>query len=401
MSENFNKDKEEIKREIERAIEKGMGSKSQPDAEFEEEFTPQRGTPTWKKILTSDLFGRISNQEIAFFARQFSLLLKLGISVMKSLAILKNRTANIKLQKIIASIEEEVKKGNSLTSAFEKYPKVFNDFFINTIRAGEASGEIDRSMEILANYLETEQDFVQKIQSALLYPILVFCAAIVAFFILMAFVIPTFAQVYRISDVQLPLPTRITLAVSYFIGEHFLLLCALIVILIVLFVLFSRTPNGKAFNLMILLRIPVVGTILHHSILYRFSRLFSTMIDAGVGILPSILVARNISASKDFIRAVDRVYSAVEQGSRLDLSLYREKFFPGIMVDMISIGEETANLGEVLHRIADYYQNDLNRRISNVSVVLEPVMTLIAGLLVAFIALSMFLPYFNLSRVLV
>jgi type IV pilus assembly protein PilC len=355
----------------------------------------------WSSLLGSDLFQRVTRKDVIILSRHLAMLMSIGIPVVRALHILSLRSPNLALRKIIAVIGAKVESGSSISEALAEHPKIFNSFYVNTVRAGEESGTADESLKLLAEYLEKETRIVQKFKSAMTYPLITMFVAICVAAVLFVKVIPVFQKVYSEAKVELPLPTTILLKTSQFIIEYFF---PILIIIAALFITsrFLRFNAGFRSRIdWLKLHTPSVGGIISEIIIYRFAKLMSIMIKSGVPIHQAMGIAADAMGNQVTANALHAANGMINQGNTIENSLRETKAFRPIDIDIIGVGEETGSVDSIFDQMASAYEEDLQTTMENIAVFIEPLMLLIIGGMVALIALSLFMPYFSLAPVLI
>ena len=350
-------------------------------------------------LMQRRLFERVTKRDLAIFARQLSLLLDLGLTLLRALNIVAKRTGNQRMVKIIKYLGEKVEIGEPLSVAMSNYREDFGEFFLVAVRAGEETGEIGKTLNDLADYLEKEDEFRGKFQKALSFPLLTLAMAALVVGFLMIYVIPTFANIYQEVGVELPMITQVVIGISVLIKSFWWLILLAIVAIVAMFYKSGRMLKIGWFIDRFNLRMPIIGTITMKMAVFRFARITSTMLDSGVSILSTLRIAATATNNKVISSAVLKATGEIDKGSTVEQALRKYNAFPPFVTDMIGVGEEAGSLGKVLKKIADYYQRDVDDLMTNLATIIEPIMTLMMGIIVVFIALSMFLPYFNISKV--
>ncbi|PID55917.1 hypothetical protein CSB45_13950 [candidate division KSB3 bacterium] len=337
----------------------------------------------------------IGIEAVALFCRQLSTLVDVGIPLLKCLQILQQRTSLPGLQHIIQQLSQSIEQGRSFSESLEKFPKVFSPFFVNMTKVAEKGGSLDDSLKVVADVMEKEETIRQKVQDALLYPLLTLGVGIIVIGILIAVVIPIFGNLYAQHSVALPWPTRFLLAV----GNPQLLWMWLLLIGGAVLFLFAYVKSHDAENFLdrYKLKIPAFGPLFIRLYVSRFARNFGTLIRGGVPMMQALDVVKKTSENTVLKEAVENAIHHVERGSRLEQPLREADIFPDVVVDMIAIGEEAGKLDVMLFKIADLYDGEVDRTINTLASSLQPVMILVLGLLTAFVAVAMFWPYFKMA----
>ncbi|MCD6386565.1 type II secretion system F family protein [Candidatus Sumerlaeota bacterium] len=338
-------------------------------------------------------------RDMAIFCRQLSTLLDVGIPLVRSLRILSERTHHPRLQKVIHQVTEKVEEGQSLSTALSAFPKVFSPLFIGVVRVGELGGILDSSLKRLADILERKADIKKKIISSLAYPIVSFCVAIGVIVVILTVAIPRFEEVYKSQEVALPGITQVVLAISNFVRSYPFVYVPIILAIIVLLLLWSRTPAGKWTFDFLKLRLPVMGPINTKINVARFTRTTGNLLSAGIPLLEALNLAASTSENMLIADALRKTYKSVEEGGKIDAPLRENPVFPELVVDMIAIGDEAGSLDVMLNKIADFYETDVEASLRGLTAIIEPIFIIFMGFVVIFIALAVLLPYFNLVHV--
>ncbi|MDI3257647.1 MAG: type II secretion system F family protein [Kyrpidia sp.] len=345
-------------------------------------------------------FGtRIKLQDIAVFCRQFSTLVRAGVPAARSLEVLAEQTENRKLQQALENVHQEVRQGTSLRQGFAEHTKIFPPLFVNMVGAGEASGQLDLMLDRAATFYERERATSQKIISALTYPMVVLFIAFGISIFLLTSVVPTFAETFTQQGVQLPLPTRITLAVSWFLVHRWFVVLALAAVLAVALAAANRTPAGRRVRGQLALLLPVFGKLNKKNAVARFARTFSTLSTAGVPVLEALELTKKVIGNALYEEALTEAQDGLRSGQPLAAALARyPKLFPPIAVQMTAIGEETGNLDELLNKLADFYETDVQEMSARLGSMLEPLMILFLSVVVGVIILSVYMPMFQMMN---
>lgn len=350
-------------------------------------------------IFSRKLGERITKRDIALFARQLALMIDLGITLLRSLDIIESRTTNLKLKKLIFNLGVSVEKGQSFSTALAAFPSYFNAYFITAVRAGEASGDLGTTLGQLADYLEKEDALRGKVTKALGFPIMtLFFAALIVIFLLL-FVIPTFANVYKEAGVTLPILTTLVIQVSHILRQYWIVLLLVIVGIWLVFRRSGRTLGIGPWIDRMKLTIPIVRDISMKLSVFRFTRIISTLLQSGVPIVATLRLAAVAAGNTILTRQIESACDEIDSGSTVADSLAHKTIFPAMVIDMIGIGEEVGAVGPVCQKIAGFYERDVDELVANLATIIEPILTLIMGIIVLIIALSMFLPYFNINQV--
>jgi type IV pilus assembly protein PilC len=349
-----------------------------------------------KEISFPKLGGGVSSKDVAVFTRQFSVMIDAGLPLVQCLEILGSQQDNQMFQKVLLAVRQDVEGGASLADAMKKHPKVFDDLFTNMIAAGEAGGILDTILKRLAVYIEKSVKLKSQVKSAMVYPAAVISIAGLVVAVILWKVIPTFAALFAGLGAQLPMPTRIVIVASNWFVR---LLPFLVVGGVLLGYGLNRyyaTYKGRRMIDGILLKTPVLGMILRKIAVARFCRTLSTLISSGVPILDGLEITARTSGNAIVEDAVMATRKSVEGGQSLAQPLKESKVFPSMVVQMISVGEQTGALDAMLSKIADFYEDEVDQAVANLMVLMEPLLILFLGTVVGGIVISMYLPIFDL-----
>jgi type IV pilus assembly protein PilC len=353
-------------------------------------------TEKGKEFALPKLGGGISNKEIAVFTRQFSVMIDAGLPLVQCLEILGSQQENRTLQKSLFQVRQDVESGSTLADALRKHPKAFDDLYCNMVAAGEAGGILDTILQRLAQYIEKIVKLRAAIRSAMVYPTAVILIAVGVVWVILWKVIPTFATLFEGLGASLPLPTRITIALSRFIGAWWWMIIGSIVMAIVMLMRYHKTPAGRRQIDGTLLKIPVLGTVLRKIAVARFCRTLGTLVSSGVPILEALEITARTSGNAIVEDAIMATRKSVEEGKTIAEPLKASDVFPPMVVQMVAVGEQTGALETMLNKIADFYEDEVDEATANLLALLEPVMICFLGVVIGGIVISMYLPMFDL-----
>jgi general secretion pathway protein F len=350
-------------------------------------------------ILDVNLLQKISGKEISAFTRQLSTLLGAGIPLVPSFSVLLGQTKNPLLKKILAQIRGDLNEGKSLTASMENFPRVFPPFYINMVKAGEASGTINLVLERLADFSESQQTLINKIRSALAYPIIMFFVGFMVILLLMTFVVPKITEIFTDMHQRLPFITIILIAVSNFLKVFWWLVLILILTGVGVFrYLTKNTEGGSRWWDAVRLKAPFFGTINLKIAIARFSRTLATLLQSGVPLLAAMDIVRNVVNNIFIGETISKAAKEVEEGQNLSAPLAQSGLFPLMVTEMIAVGEQSGSLEKMLNRVANAYETEAQSDIMVMTSLLEPIMILIMALIVAFIIFSILLPIFEMNQ---
>ena len=339
---------------------------------------------------------RVKLKDLAVMSRQFATMINSGLPLLRTLGILENQSESPELKKVVADIRLEVEKGSALSTAMAKHPRGFSKLYVSMVRSGETSGNLDQVLLRLADTIENEVALRHKIKSAMTYPVVVLVMVSLILTAMLLFVVPTFETLYSSLGGTLPLPTRILLAVSAAFQKFFWVFGLAAIGGIYAFRRWKATQNGQYAWDRIKLKMPVFGTLFHKAALSRFSRTLSVLTRSGVPILQALdIVAETVNNSL-IARAVIDVQSSVKEGESLAAPLARHEIFPPMVVQMMSVGEETGALDTMLEKIADFYDDEVTAAVESLTALIEPVMIGVVGGAVGTIVICLYMPLFNI-----
>jgi MSHA biogenesis protein MshG len=342
---------------------------------------------------------RPSSTDLLFFTRQMYTLTKAGIPLIQGLSRLAESTVNQRLQEVIREVVKDLESGRELSTAFARHPAVFNTLYVNMIRVGETSGRLEEAFLRLHGFLERDRITGERIKSALRYPLMVITAISIAIGVLTLLVIPTFAKVFARFEMELPMPTRIILAVSDFALSYwwYLLLGGLMVLYA--FRHYLRTDAGRLWWDRLKLKFPVVGNIILRATLARFARAFTMASRGGVPLNQALMAVAMATDNVYLGGRIRDMRNGVERGDALTRTATNTRLFPPLVLQMLATGEETGKLDDMMEEVAEFYEQQVDYDVQNLSAYLEPVLTVIVGIMVLVLALGIFLPMWDLTQI--
>ena len=344
---------------------------------------------------------KVGLKELTIFSRQFALLLNAGLTLSEALDTIEEQTQNNSFRDILHRVKLDVQGGETLVRSMTKHPRAFSNFFVSMVQAGEIGGALDSILERVAQFYENELDLNQKVKSAMVYPASVAIFALVISLFMLMFIVPQFAAFYSDfsgGEAQLPALTRKMIELSDWLLTNW----PWLLLIPVFFVLFWKFRNSKWGHLIldpIVLRVPIFGPLSRKVAITRFVRTFGTLTQSGVPILEALEVAKNTASNDVIKRAIVYTRERIREGETVHGPMKRTKVFPPIVTNMISVGEEAGNLDEILFKLSDYYDNEIDATIRALASMIEPLMIVIIGGLVGVIVVSLYLPIFNLVNV--
>ncbi len=362
-----------------------------------QQITPTRVSEKGKEFNLPTFGGGVNAKELAIFTRQFSVMIDAGLPLVQCLEILASQQENKTFQKVLAGTRGAVESGSTLSAAMKQYPKVFDPLYSNMVEAGETGGILDTILQRLSTYIEKNVKLKAAVKSALIYPIGVVSVAAGVITLLLWKVVPIFATLFAGLGVDLPLPTKIVIGLSHFVGSIFgLLIFVAIVAGVFGLKIWHDTPSGRLVIDTVILRLPILGILLRKIAVARFTRTLGTLISSGVPILEGLDITAKTSGNAVIERALNKVRKALEEGKSLTEPLKESEVFPGMVTQMIAVGEQTGAMDAMLQKIADFYEEEVDAGVKDLLTAIEPIMIVFLGLVVGGVVISMYLPLFTL-----
>lgn len=340
----------------------------------------------------------VDTPSLILFTKQFHTLLAAGVPIVRLLQVLEHQTQNSALKAVIAAIEEDVKKGSSLLGALEKHPRVFSPLYLSMINAGEVSGTVPDILERLAVVIEHEERVKSDIKSALQYPMMVMIALVVAFVVLLTFVIPKFVGIFTKAGLALPLPTKMAMIMYSILSQYWFLIIGAAVLLFVGLKYYFKTSPGKYARDAFLLRLPLIGPLFIKSAMSRFAGIFAIMQTSGVPIMRTMDVLTDTIGNAAIAREFDRVRERIKEGQGIAVPLRSAKYFTPMVVDMVAIGEEAGSIETMLRAVSEHYDTEIAYAVKQMSDAVGPILTVGLAVVVGFFAMAIFLPMWDLTK---
>ena len=342
--------------------------------------------------------GGVGTRDVVIFTRQFATMINSGLPLVQSLNILAAQTGNQKLKETTKSVVFDVEAGNTLADAFGKHPSVFPPLYVNMVAAGEAGGILDTILLRLATFLEKNDKLIRKVKSAMIYPAVIFSVAMGAIVILLVFVIPVFQEMFSSVAMELPLPTRIVIGLSDFLQSFWWAIILGVGLLVFGMKRFYATIPGRRRIDGFLLAFPVLGDVLRKSAVSRFTRTLGTLISSGVSILDGLEITAKTAGNAVIQDAIMASRSSIAGGDTIAAPLEKSGVFPPMVISMIAVGEQTGGLDEMLSKIADFYDDEVDIAVGGLLSLMEPVMILFLGVIVGGMIIAMYLPIFGMMQ---
>ncbi|MUL38020.1 type II secretion system F family protein [Gloeocapsopsis dulcis] len=339
--------------------------------------------------------SKVSVKDKAVFSRQFSALVNSGVAIVRSLGVLAEQCSNPKLKKALLEISSDVQQGVNLAEAMRKHPDCFDNLYVSMVQAGEVGGVLDEVLNRLSKLLEDIARLQNQIKSALAYPVVVGLLALAIFIGMTVFLIPIFANIFQDLGTELPALTQFMLNISGFIQGFWWMIPIIIVGLSFAYRNYYKTRVGRETIDRFSLKMPLFGDLIQKSAVARFSRTFGALTRSGVPILTALEIVRDTAGNQVIANAVDASRQDIQQGGMISIALQKERVFPPMAIQMISIGEETGELDQMLMKVADFYEDEVEQAVKALTSILEPIMIVVLGGMVGLILLSMYLPMFK------
>ncbi len=340
--------------------------------------------------------GSIKMRDIVIFTRQFSTMINAGLPLVQALDILARQSENKALQAVVREVVFDVESGNTVADAMKKHPKAFSDLYTNMVAAGEAGGILDTILNRLAIFMEKNDALVRKVKGAMIYPTVIMCVAALCVVILLWKVIPVFASMFGSVGMTLPLPTRIVIGASGFLNAYWWAIIAGLAGLGYFLKSYYATSSGQLVIDRFLLHVPVLGDVLRKSAVSRFTRTLGTLISSGVSILDGLEITARTSGNRVVQDAIMGSRASIAGGDTIAGPLQKSQVFPPMVISMIAVGEQTGGLDEMLTKIADFYDDEVDAAVSALLSLLEPIMIVFLGVVVGGMIVAMYLPIFDM-----
>ena len=340
---------------------------------------------------------RVTDKDIVVFTRQLATMIDAGLPLVQCLEILSKQQENSTFKRVIGEIQEDVEAGTTFADSMRKHPKVFDSLYSNMIEAGETGGILDTILNRLAIFMEKTMALKKKVKGAMTYPAICLAISVLILVIILVFVIPVFEEMFSQLDAALPIPTQIVVAVSHAFKNHLLWIILPIILLIYIFKRVYSTEKGRYRIDQFFLRLPVVGILIRKVAVAKFTRTLSTMLQSGVPILEALQVVAKTAGNKVIERAVFRVGDAIAEGRPMAEPLMESGVFPNMVVQMINVGESVGALDTMLEKIADFYDEEVDQAVSNLTAMIEPFMMVFLGGIIGTLVVAMYLPIFEMA----
>lgn len=363
-----------------------------------------RITPTKIKKKPKDLFENVAflqpsvtQKDVILFCRQFSTMIDAGLPIIQCMDILYSQQENPTFKKMLKNIKEQVESGATLADSLKKYPKQFDDLFVNMVAAGEAGGILDTILRRLSAYMEKAAKLKSQVKGAMTYPIVTIIIAILVIAVILVFVIPVFQEMFSDMGGTLPTPTLIVVGMSEFVKSKIHWMIIGLIIFIWAFKKYYKTEKGRRSVDALVLKLPVFGLLIRKVAVAKFTSTMGTMLSSGVAILEALDIVAKTSGNKTVERAIYNVRSGIAEGRTMADPLAESGVFPAMVCQMISVGESTGALDAMLQKIADFYEEEVDQAVENLTALIEPFMLVFLGVVIGGLVISMYLPVFKMA----
>jgi type IV pilus assembly protein PilC len=351
-----------------------------------------------KEFKISLPFGKsVKQRSIAIFTRQLATMIDAGLPLVQSLEILSSQQEHKTFKTILRDIREDVEGGSTFAGALKKHPSTFNDLYTNLVVAGEEGGILDNILLRLASYIEKAEALKKKVKSALVYPTVIMGVAVGVVMILMIFVIPVFETMFESAGQTLPLPTLIVVVISKFVRKYIFIVVPALILGFFLLRKYHQTENGKAVIDRLMLQLPVFGSLFKKIAVARFSRTLGTLVSSGVPILDGLNIVSRTAGNKTIETAILNARASIREGETIAEPLGRSNIFPPMVIQMIAVGESTGALDSMLSKIAEFYEEEVDVAVANLTSLLEPFLMIFLGVVIGGVVIAMYLPIFSMA----
>jgi type IV pilus assembly protein PilC len=340
---------------------------------------------------------KVKEKDVVVFARQFATMINAGLPIVQCLEMLGSQEQNKTFAKVIQKIKEDIEGGATLSESLKKYPKIFDDLFVNLIAAGEAGGILDTILQRLSAYMEKAMKLKSRVKGAMTYPASVLVISFAVVTLLLLKVIPVFQKMFEGMGKALPGPTQFVVDASQFMQDYFLYIMGALILLAIGFVRFYRTPNGRKIVDSLILKAPIFGPLMKKVAVAKFSRTLSTMMSSGVPIIEGLDIVSKTAGNKVIEEALQKTKRSISEGKTISEPLTETGIFPPMVVQMIAVGENTGALDSMLSKIADFYDEEVDTAVSAMTSLLEPLMMVFLGGIVGGMIIAMYLPIFQMA----
>jgi len=334
--------------------------------------------------------------EISRFTRQFAVMIEAGLPLVQCLDILATQTPNKIFAKKLADVRDSVSSGSTLANALAKHKKVFDELYVNMVEAGEVGGALETILKRLADYREKADAIKRKVKGALTYPAIVTTMLVLIAWVMLTFIVPIFAGMFESLGAELPKPTQIVINISNWLKHNMLIMFIILAAVIITYKILNKNPKTKYYLDLIKLKMPIFGQLMKKSAVAKFSRTLSTLMQSGVNIIDALTITSKTAGNKVLERAIKNSIISISQGETITAPLEESNVFPPMVIQMINVGEKTGNMDEMLSRVADFYDEEVDAAVESLTALIEPLMTVVMGVVVGALLVAMYLPMFDI-----
>ncbi len=389
------KDGTRINGEMDASSEKEISEYLKKNSYFPIEIKEKK-TSSLDSITT--ILQQVSFQDVTYMTRQFAIMLDAGLTLIDSIEIIMKQVQKPALKKMLSEIDKSLRDGKTFSQALSKYPKQFSHFYVALVKSGEASGKLDSILEKLAEHLEKQRAFSQKIRNAMIYPTVVISAMFVMMFVMFAFVMPQLLSLYDSFEVELPQSTQIIMAISTFMKNYWPYVLVVIIAVVVTLIKLKNTQKGQEVFDRNIFKVPLLGNIVKTSGLVDATRTLSILISSGVPILDGLVIVIDVNSNIVFKQAFQRIKEKVEKGMSVGSAMSNEPIFPESLIQMAIVGEQTGHLDETLLKLSEYYQTESEMAVKGLLTMMEPMILIVLGVSVGFLVMAVITPIFSLTN---
>ncbi len=342
--------------------------------------------------------ARVKRDELVMFTRNLSAMLKAGLALTRAFSVAERQTKNLKLKSVLVSLREDINKGDQLNVALARHPKVFSSLYIAMVRAGEEGGTLAEALTIIGTELHRSSELRKKVRGAMIYPLIVIAIMFLIGILMMIYVVPTLTSTFKEMKIDLPLPTKVIIAISDFLSQHTLAAFGIIALVIFGFVSLLRTKRGRRGFEWVLVRLPVIGNIAKEVNSARTARTLSSLLSSGVDVVGALTITGDVVQNTFYKEIIKEAAVRVEKGKSLsEVFIERTDLYPVLVGEMISVGEETGQISNMLLEVADFYESEVDRKTKDLSTIIEPLLMVVIGGGVGFFALAMIAPIYSVG----
>ncbi len=344
------------------------------------------------------LLSRVKSDELVTLTRNLSSMIKAGLPLTRALSVIERQTKNERLKHVIKSIRENINKGKQFNEGLSEFPKVFSDLYVAMVRAGEESGQLSETLQTLSIQMDRSSTLKKKIKGAMIYPSIVIIVMCIIGVLMMIYVVPSITVTFTKMNVELPMTTKILIATSDFMSQNSVLVIAGIIAFVIGFSAFLRTMVGKRILHFIIVRLPIIGTLVKEANSARTARTLSSLLKSGVNVISAIKITQDVVQNVYYKDILDEAATRVEKGTPLsEIFIEKSKLYPTLVGEMIAVGEETGQISHMLEELAQFYELEIEQKTKDLSTIIEPVLMVVIGATVGFFALAMIAPIYSIS----